>query len=207
MMLSAFEVTWKSLFAGVIDSVDMFDARISRDKRFRDALSPESVLAHREGSSPGSVIASSLGVWQRSDVVNTNFESAFEVCPIGNDESSVIDQLWQLRHVVAHSAGVVGPLDSHRLAGEVEVDSSLQIDKDYLQYAESELGKVAASGVRRVSDHVLSRYFEGPASLEWPTDEPVFRRLFLLGLVVPKTQDLPHVDEEDYMGKRQELGF
>ncbi len=205
MVLSAFEVTWKSLFAGVIDAVDIFDERITSDKRFREAITPESVLAHREERSPGGVIASSMGTWQRSEVINSNFEAAFSVRPIDNESAPLVDQFWQLRHIVAHGAGVVGVLDSYRLAGEVDAGMSLQIDSDYLKYAEKELAGVVTGGVRRVSDAVLRRYFARNESRNWTTSASMFSQLYLLGLVVPKTQDLPAVTEADFVAKIQEL--
>jgi len=205
MVLSAFEVSWKALFAGVIDAIDLFDDTVAGHKRFRDAITPESVLAHREEGSPGGVIASSLGTWQRSEVINSNFEAAFGVRPVDGASAPLVDQFWQLRHIVAHGAGVVAALDSYRLGGSVESGTSLLIDSDYLKYAEEELVRIVTAGVRRVSDTVLRRYLEERATGRWDTDAPVFTRLYLLGLVVPKTQDLPGVTELDFNAKRAEL--
>lgn len=205
MVLSAFEVAWKSLFAGVIDAVDIFDENVAAHKRFREAVTPESVLAHRYEASPGGVIASSLGTWQRAEVVNSNFEAAFNVRPIDNRSAPLVDQFWQLRHIVAHGAGVVAALDSYRLGGNLESGTSLQIDRDFLGYAEKELVMVISDGVRHVSDAVLRRYLLESASGRWEADAPIFTRLYLLGLVVPKTQDLPAVTEEHFDAKRTEL--
>lgn len=197
-MLSAFEVMWKALFAAVVDTTDVYDDRLVADSRLKDVVKTESLLAHREESSAGGVLAASLGTWQQSEFVNRIYEAAFQVQPIAANEMEVVDQLWQIRHVVAHGAGVASRLDSYRLRGIVEAGASLQIDERYLKYAERELVKVTRGGIARVGDRLLQDFFLRAATRNWEVDAAVFKRLKLLGTVVKKTQELPEVVEADY---------
>ena len=204
-MLSAFEVMWKALFAGVVNATDLYDENIVDHSRLRDVVTTEGVLAHRDEASAGGVIAGSLGTWQRSDTVNENFKAAFKVEPIAKSEASSTDQLWQIRHVVAHGSGVIGALDSYRLKGAIASGEALVIDRDYLEFAEGQLKRAADNGVARVAAKILKDFFSQRSTGSWAEDAEEFSSLFLLGVLVGPRQELPDVSEDDYDNSRADL--
>ena len=197
-MLSAFEVMWKALYAAIVDSTTFYDDNLVDHRLTRAVVTTESLLAHRGEGGAGGVLASSLGTWQNSETINTRYSAAFQVHPISSADSELVDQLWHIRHTLAHNSGVVGALEAYRLGSALNPGQSLQIDEDYLTYAESELARIARSGVKIVGTRLLQNYFVTEASGDWSQDQPVFSRLSLLGLVVPKTKDLPSLTQVMY---------
>ena len=198
-MLSAFELMWKALFAGAINAFDFYDANLIDHSLTRDVITTESLLAHREEASVGDTLATSLGTWQKSELVNRRYLAAFQVQPIAGDDTDLVDKLWQVRHVIVHNAGVVGALESYRLKMGVRPGVSLQIDEEYLKYAERELGRVATAGVTLVGERLLRDFFDTAATGQWMEDQAIFTRLYQLGLIVPKTRDLPSVGDSGYI--------
>ena len=93
---------------------------------------------------------------------------------------------------------MVGALEAYRLGSALKAGESLQIDKDYLKYAEKELVRIARAGVSVVGKRLLQDFFVTDATLDWQLDKKAFSRLYLLGIVVPKTKDLPTVTEQVY---------
>ena len=197
-ILGAFELTWRTLFSRIVDLTDLYDANLLGNKTFRDAVNIEMLLAHREETSVGGVIAASLGTWQRSEVVNRSYEDAFRVRPISDDDAELVDQLWQVRHVLAHGAGIVSSVDAYRLGGGAQPDTGLRIDKEYLEYTEQHLTRIVRDGVARVGNRVVSDWFKQRSTGSWDTDRRAFSDLYLLGIVVPRSKDLPEISEADY---------
>lgn len=171
----------------------------------RDVVTTEGVLAHRDEASAGGLLAGSLGTWQRSDFINESFKAAFKVEPISNEDALVVNQLWQIRHVVVHGAGVVAALDTYRLRGAVPAGESLVLDKEYLEFAETELIRVANRGVQRVSEVAIKDFLRSRRAGVWSEDAKEFTDLFLLGQSVSPSQELPDVTELDYSRARDEL--
>ena len=204
-ILGAFELMWRTLFARIVDLTDLYDADLLDNKAFRDAVNVEMLLAHREETSVGAVIAASLGTWQRSEVVNRFFQSALQVQPISGDDADLAVQLSQLRHVIAHGAGIVSSVDAYRLGGGAQPDTVLRIDKDYLEYTEGHLVQIVRDGVRRVADRVMSDWLRQRSTRSWASDQETFSKLYLLGAVVGRATDLPEVTEADYEKTRERL--
>ena len=204
-ILGAFELTWRTLFARIVDLTDLYDANLLGEKTFRDSVNIEMLLAHREETSVGGVIAASLGTWQRSEMVNRRYEAAFRVRPIADDDAELVDQLWQVRHVLAHGAGIVSSVDAYRLGGDAESDTALRIDKEYLEYTEQHLTRIVRDGVARVGDRVVSDWFQQRSSGSWDTDRRAFSDLYLLGIVVPRDKNLPEISEADYQEAKARL--
>ena len=197
-MLSAFEVMWKALYAGIVDAVATYDDNLVQHSHTRGVVTTESLLAHRSEQGAGGILASSLGTWQNSEAINLRYRAAFQIQPIANSDSDVVDQLWHVRYTVAHNSGVVGALEAYRLGSALKAGESLQIDEDYLKYAEKELVRIARAGVSVVGKRLLQDFFVTEATLDWQLDKKAFSRLYLLGIVVPKTKDLPTVTEQVY---------
>lgn len=200
MLLSSFELTWKLLYARIIDATSMYDSRVVDDKELK--ISTEAALAHRESAGAGILLAEAVGVWQRPGVVNGRFGAAFQVEPIDPMHHDALRDLWQVRHVIAHGSGVTSELDSYRLRRAILPHRALQLDGDYLRRAETELLAVVSDGVSRVGTRLLDDYFNRNPAPIWTLDQQEFTRLFLLGLVAAQTQDLPDVDEPMFLAER-----
>ena len=198
MILSSFELTWKSLYARIIDATTDYDSGIVADKL---ELDTESILAHRDTSGAGAVLASTI-TWQRARIVNERFKAAFNVEPLDRRHHSVLDQLWQIRHVIAHSSGVVSELDSYRMHGAISPRRALQIDDEYLEATERTLIPIVEEGVDRVGKRLLSGFFGREPAPTWENDQAEFSRLALLKTVVSQTKDLPEVTATDFTNER-----
>lgn len=204
-MMSAFELMWKVLYAKIIDAVPLYDDSLLDAVSTKNAVTTESVLAHREVGSVGGMIASSLGTWQTAETINGRYQDLLEYQPIAGDDREIVNELWQVRHVIVHNAGVVGPLDEYRLRGSGMQDKPLQLDAEYLEEAESELARIATSGVEGVGQRVLEDFVEELATGDWESDESVFEVLYRLAKIVGRNDEIPSVDEGVYEEVRAEL--
>ena len=154
-VLSAFELTWKTMFGLIVDLTPMYDKRLLNEKSTKDSVQLESLLAHRGENSIGHILAASLGVWQQPRMVNERFKALMEIEPLSSAHASELVELWQIRHVVAHNAGVITPLDAHRLNDMNLTGKSLRIDFDFLSKTERQLGTILRSGCQQVHKRVL----------------------------------------------------
>lgn len=156
-ILSAFELTWKTMFGLIVDSATMYDGRLLSQKATKDSVKLESLLAHRGEGSIGQVLAASLGggVWQQPRLVNERFLALMEVEPLGSTHTPRLAELWQIRHVIVHNTGVVTPLDAHRLNDATLAGKALRIDLDFLDDVEDELVQILKEGCGRIGDRIV----------------------------------------------------
>jgi hypothetical protein len=200
VLLSSFELTWKTLYARIVDRTTAYDDRLLNWNKA--SVSVESLLAHRDQASAGSMLASSLGTWQNPELVNDRYERLLGWKPFSNPQVKMLQDLWQLRHVVAHSSGILGSLDAYRVSWDLPVDSALQLDPEFLDDAYSELKGIVWQRVPALGANLLDDFFEVATTQTWDTDREDFTALYLLGQVVGQRQDLPEVDQPVYQQER-----
>ena len=94
MVMSAFEVTWRSLFGCIVDTTDRYDDKIVELLKSNQDIA-ESVLAHRGEDGAGSLIVSALGVWQKSATINQRFHKLLKIDPIANSDLETLSEMWQ----------------------------------------------------------------------------------------------------------------
>lgn len=202
MLLSAFELTWKALYARIIDATSEYDSNLVAKKNAVQ-LTTENVLAHREQATAGGMIAAGFLTWQRPDAVNDRFQQLVEMAPIDEAQFQLLGNLWQIRHVLSHSSGVLSPQDAYRITWDLKGGDALHIDIEHLRSAGAALLDVVEIGIARVGRKLLDDFFEDPTKVFWERDHELYSRLALLGMVVPRTQDLPEVDEEHFEQEKQ----
>jgi hypothetical protein len=200
VLLSSFELTWKTLFARIIDRTTSYDKRLLDWSK--SSVSVESLLAHRDQTSVGAMFASTFGAWQQPDLVNDRYERLLELRPFSNQDVTTLTDLWQLRHVIAHSSGIMGGLDAYRVSWDLPVDSALQLDPQFVEQSYAELRGIVAARVADIGTKLLDDFFSGAATGDWASDRETFSALYLLGHVVGQRQELPEVDEVKYKQQR-----
>lgn len=201
MLMSALEVTWRSIFARIVDATSIYDEALL--KLLRDANLTESVLAHRGEVATGAIVATGLGVWQSSDQVNYRFQSLLSRQPISHSDRPLLADYWQVRHIIAHGAGVTTSLDEYRLGGRLPINRALQIDPAYLGTVEVDLVRVVTAGVRVIGDKLLGDFFASNPTYAETSDR--FATLYLLANVFPHTTELPAVTEAVFDQEHQRL--
>jgi len=119
LLLSHFEIFQKAQFAEIINTVDFmggFDD-IDLAKKLEKAgcnLSLQRILAGRgDPREPGQIIADALPGWHNPEKVNSYFRILFPNMNIYSGEViSELELMWQLRHSIVHTGGVITREDS-----------------------------------------------------------------------------------------------
>ena len=125
-IMGHFETYQRFLFSGLFDltvCMDNFDI----DKFFRDinnqtsfSIDPVRLSSYRAVGSPsvGILIADSLPGWHNPSKINKYFEFYFPQKPFqiyGSENIDFLLGLWQLRHSIVHTGGVITQPDSQKI--------------------------------------------------------------------------------------------
>ena len=123
LMMSHFEAYQRSLFAELINTLDFMtcldDLDLARKlEKEGCALSVGRILAGRgDPREPGQIIADALGSWHNPDRVNAYFRTVFPKMNLYSNESIVeLSLMWQVRHSIVHTAGIITREDSLKIA-------------------------------------------------------------------------------------------
>lgn len=123
MMMSHFEMFQKNQFAQLVDTQDFMVN--SDDMALAKRLEKEgcAVTLHRilvgRGSprEPGQIIADSLGSWHNPSRVNQYFQIIFPKLNVYSKSAiAELDLMWQLRHSIVHTGGVVTREDAVKVS-------------------------------------------------------------------------------------------
>lgn len=124
LLMSHFETFQKQQFARLIDAYFIFSGpdELELAKRLEKVgceLSLERVLVGAgEFGEVGEIISDALPGWHNSDRVNTYFRTIFQDLNLySNDLVRELDILWQLRHSIVHTGGVVSRADAIKVPG------------------------------------------------------------------------------------------
>ncbi|WP_412024046.1 hypothetical protein [Burkholderia cepacia] len=123
MLMSHFEVFQKQQFAELVNSSDFMDG--FDDLELAKRLEKEGcnitlyrILAARgEPREPGQIVADSLASWHNPSRVNQYFKIIFpKINVYPNSAIAELELMWQLRHSIVHTGGIVTREDAAKLA-------------------------------------------------------------------------------------------
>lgn len=121
-IMGHFETFQKSLFAGVFELTPYlrnFDiAKFANTLRteFKVEISVERIAGYRgQGVSPGVIVAEHLSGWHNPNRVNHYFKILLNAEPFTEQWASQVEILWQLRHSIVHTAGILTPPDAQKI--------------------------------------------------------------------------------------------
>lgn len=118
LLLSHFEIFQKSQFAEIINAIDFMrafdDIKLVNDlKKEGCTLSLQRILAGRgDPREPGQIIADAMPGWHDPGKVNAYFKILFPVDIYSKNIISELQLMWQLRHSIVHTGGVISQEDA-----------------------------------------------------------------------------------------------
>jgi hypothetical protein len=122
LLMSHFEAFQKAQFAEIVNTLDLMDCvdDIDLAKRLEKEGCVISVLRVLSGRGdprePGQIIADALGGWHNPSRVSNYFRSIFPRSNIySNGAISELELMWQLRHSIVHTAGIVTREDAFKV--------------------------------------------------------------------------------------------
>lgn len=198
-LMAAFEFLLKDFVASAINAVTLFDEPLHKAKWL--TIDVERVLVFRSAiPSPGALLVHPTQGWHDSSTVNDRYKSLFQYEPILKEEIQTLDQLWILRHSVAHNAGYVTAYDARRaglpeLSEHVAAISSTTIHEcfDFLALI---AGRLASDVGGRILRNWLMNQGPGKSYLR---DKEIYSTLKLLATcVTSRSKDLPTIRKGMY---------
>lgn len=124
VLMSHFETFQKRQFAHLIDAYFIFATpdELELAKRLQKVgceLSLQRVLVGAgEYGEVGEIVADALPGWHNSERVNAYFRAIFQDLNLySNDLIRELDILWQLRHSIVHTGGVISRADAKKVSG------------------------------------------------------------------------------------------
>jgi hypothetical protein len=133
-LMAALEFLFKDFVASVVDLIPTFDEQLQKSDWIQ--VDTRRVMTFRSVSStPGALLIHPTQGWHDPRQVNLRYKHLFKREPIAKDEIPLLDQLWILRHSVAHNAGFLTTYDAIR--GEMPdlAESVAAIDAQYITEA------------------------------------------------------------------------
>jgi hypothetical protein len=205
-VMAAFEWCIKDYFAQVIDATDLFDAAVEAADWIR--LDKSRLLAQRESTaSIGAMLVHPTLGWHDPREVNARYRVVFGAQPIANDEIRPLEQLWLLRHSVAHNGGLVTHHDAYRMGASHLANQTARIDANYIAQAEELLGRIIARLHHPVGEKVLERWIRSRSIGVWVLERQEFSKLRLITTAEPgRHRDLPEITQEHWEADRERLG-
>lgn len=123
MLMSHFEMFQKLQFAELVDTQDFMegfdDAELAkRLEKEGCAVTLHRILAGRgDPREPGQIVADSLGSWHNPSRVNQYFQIIFpKINVYSNSTIAELELMWQLRHSIVHTGGVVTREDATKVS-------------------------------------------------------------------------------------------
>jgi hypothetical protein len=140
LLMSHFETFQKELFSESISTLDFMkladDVSVAKSlEKVGCVVSIQRLLAGRgDPREPGHVIADAIQGWHEPEKVNRIFETVFDKYDLYSKEfSSEISLMWQLRHSIVHTGGVITREDSMKHPQLVRYgDRKLQFDEGFI---------------------------------------------------------------------------
>ncbi len=122
-IMGHFETFQKYMFAGVfeltpyLNNFDISEFSRSLREEFKVEINIERVAGYRgQGVSPGVIVADNLSGWHTPQRVNRYFTILLNAKPFTDEWMEQIAVLWQLRHSIVHTAGILTPPDAQKIA-------------------------------------------------------------------------------------------
>lgn len=122
LMMSHFERFQKAQFAELINTMDFMDGiddvQLSKELEKKGcSLSLQRILAGRgEPREPGQIVADAMPGWHSADRVNRYFNIIFPRVQFYSAACArELDLMWQIRHSIVHTAGVITREDAGKV--------------------------------------------------------------------------------------------
>jgi len=200
-LMASLEYLLKDFVAQVIDLTDIYDDRVKRAKWISVEVAQILTTRRTMYAWPGAVLFhSSLG-WHEPRSVNARYTELFEYQPIDSAEVTELEQLWILRHSVAHNAGFVTTADAVR-GGMAQLSNRVvDIDETFLNDTFAFLCVIARRVAEGVGGRVLLTYLQSKrdAGSDYARDKWSYSNLKRLSFYVPsRAAKLPTVAKRDY---------
>jgi hypothetical protein len=140
LLLSHFETFQREQFATILNNIDFMQAidDVELAKRLEKVgctLSLQRILTGRgEPREPGQIIADSLPGWHNPERVNSYFRVMLPaVNAFSNDVVTELELMWQLRHSIVHTGGVITREDAIKVAALRDFrDRRLKFDESFI---------------------------------------------------------------------------
>ena len=199
-LMASLEYLFKDFIAQVVDLVPLYDDQIQKAEWI--SVDARHILSARTTrASPGGMLLHPTMGWQTADSVNQRYKNLFKFEPVAADEVKTLDQLWVLRHSVAHNAGLVTSHDAARsdmphLSGEVA-----SIDDAFLKDAFEFLCIIASRLAEKVGDRVVQQWLKSKRSSgkDYKRDKLLYTYLrWIATYVGSRSKDLPKVGKGLY---------
>ena len=198
-LMASFEYMLKDFIARVIDLTDVFDEKLKNSKWID--ISVERVLAIRTANmSAGAMLVHPTLRWHDPDAVNNRYGHFFGDSIIKAGEIESLNQLWILRHSVAHNAGFVTGPDAARLGGADLANKLASIDAEFIQRAFDFLKPIAERLATDFGARVLTEWMkERIPDQDFTRDRGRYELfLHLASFIASRTQNLPSTTETQY---------
>lgn len=199
-LMAAFEYLCKDFVAQAIDAVSIFDEVICKQDWI--TVDAKRILLFRSSAlTAGAMLIHPTQGWHSPSQVNSRYDTIFKRSPIANAEVKQLEQLWVLRHSVAHNAGFVTEYDGRRsgmpsLSGRVVsiTDSFIEEQYEFLKVVANRFATV-------VGDAVLLKWLgmRVQEGYDWDRDSATFAKLRMLATCEQsRTRSLVEVTRTDY---------
>jgi hypothetical protein len=197
-LMANFEFATKDFLAQMLDATHIFDSEVKSWKWIE--VDVTAVLSTREGSGKiGGVLIHPISGWQKPKTLNNRYRDAFGKPLVRPDEEQSLQDLWIVRHSVAHNGGFVTSPDARRLRSTPLAEKQLMIDLAYLESAIWFLRGIVSRLASEFGPLLLKKWFAEAAARDWTQDEAFYQRVKLLTVCVEsRPRPLPTVDEAMY---------
>lgn len=199
-LMATFEFAMKDFIARTLDHTHIYDDAATGWAWLN--IDVPSVLGTREGSGRlGGLLVHPIQGWQTPDTMNSRYTDVFKRQPVAKDETETLQDLWIVRHSVAHNGGLVTPADARRLRSGALAEKQVLIDVSFLEQASAFLRGIVGRLESVIGPSLLARWFKQGASGQWAQDEQYYIPIKLLTTYVQsRARPLPAITEQDYNG-------
>lgn len=184
-LMAAFEFFLKDFVTYVIDSTQILDEKLIKEDWLK--IDVERILANRSRmASVGSTLVHSTLGWHSPQMVNQRYYKLFGRRVFSNQQVEQLEQLWILRHSVAHNAGTVIHYDAMRLGNEMLANKVMDIDAEFIESTFSFLSPIAKEICIRCGEKLLEQCFIGlkQRGPMFVTDSKFYHKLKTLSVYV-----------------------
>jgi len=199
-LMASFEYFLKDFIAKTIDATPRLDKQVRNAKWLK--IDAERVLANRSGmATVGSTLVHSTGGWHDAEEVNKRYQALFERCAFTNVEVRILENLWVLRHSVAHNAGMLIHYDAIRIGAESLSEKTADIDSDFIGETFNFLSPIAKRICGDCERTLLQKHFgplvdRGP---DYTSDRALYDLLKrLCAYTESRARDTPSASQTDY---------
>jgi hypothetical protein len=166
MLMSHFEMFQKLQFAELVDTQDFMDGFDDTElaKRLEKegcTITLQRILAGRgDPREPGQIVADSLSAWHNPSRVNQYFQAIFpKIAIYSNSAVAELELMWQLRHSIVHTGGVVTREDAAKVVSLRRFrDRKLILEGEFITQVGKRLHMIVKQATGLLEAEVRSRF-------------------------------------------------